>query len=165
MRCGATTSLIHFERLTLLGRYLTKICDQVIALLSATHSTSLVWGDDDSDTESIDIDDGDEDRLFTYEVAKRNEQEESATLRPGFKVVLSSVRSTLITDVFKMNSPHISRHVLPAECPADPSIFLPSLLHGETAQGFWNASYVHQTTRSIGFGQHPVTKVYLRQLL
>ena len=67
-------------------RYLTKICDQVIGLLSTAHSTSLVWGDEDSDTESIDIDDGDEDRLFTYEVAKRNEQEESAMLRPGFTV-------------------------------------------------------------------------------
>jgi len=68
--------------------YLTKICDQVIALLSTTHSASLVWGDEDSDNESITIEDGDDDRLFTYEVAKRNEQEESAALRPGFKVVL-----------------------------------------------------------------------------
>ena len=62
-----------------------KICDQVIALLSMTHSASLVWGEDN---ESITIEDGDEDRLFTFEVAKRNEQEESAVLRPGFKVVL-----------------------------------------------------------------------------
>jgi hypothetical protein len=70
------------------NRYLTKICDQVIALLSATHSASLVWGDEDNDNDSITIEDGDEDRLFTYEVAKRNEQEESAALHPGFKVVL-----------------------------------------------------------------------------
>jgi hypothetical protein len=75
-----------------ISRYLTKICDQVVALLSAEHSASIVWGDKDSDTESMDIDAGDEDRLFTYEVAKRNEQEESAVSRPGFQVALSSVK-------------------------------------------------------------------------
>jgi hypothetical protein len=149
----------------LVPRYLTKICDQVIALLSTTHSASLVWGDEDSDTESIELDDGDDDRLFTYEVAKRNEQEESATLRPGFKVVLSSIRFKLVTDLFKMISSHISRYVLPAECPADPSIFLPSLLHGETAQGFWTASYVDQTIRSHSLETHSITRVYLKRLL
>jgi hypothetical protein len=71
-----------------MNRYLTKICDQVIVLLSTKHSDALVWGDEGSDNESIPIEDGEEDRLFTYEVAKRNEQEESAALRPGFKVVL-----------------------------------------------------------------------------
>jgi hypothetical protein len=62
------------------------MCDQVVALLSAEHSASIVWGDEDGDTESVDIDTGDDDRLFTYEVAKRKEQEESAVSRPGFQV-------------------------------------------------------------------------------
>jgi hypothetical protein len=30
-------------------RYLTKISDQVIALLSREHATAIVWGDQDSD--------------------------------------------------------------------------------------------------------------------
>jgi hypothetical protein len=62
------------------------MCDQVIALLSPDHSASIVWSDADSDTESVDIDAGDSDRLFTFEVAKTNEQEESAVSRPGFQV-------------------------------------------------------------------------------
>jgi hypothetical protein len=146
-------------------RYLTKICDQVIALLSTAHSASLVWGDEDCDTGSIEMVDDNDDRLFTYNVAERNEQEEGATLRPGFRVFLSPAGLKLITDLFKMNSRHISRYVLPTECPVDPSIFLPSLLQGETAQGFWTASYVRQTTRSVGLGPQPIPKVYLKGLL
>jgi hypothetical protein len=64
------------------------MCDQVVALLSAEHSASLVWGDEEGDTESVDTDPGEDDRLFIYEVAKRNEQEESAVSRPGFQVIL-----------------------------------------------------------------------------
>ena len=36
-------------------RYLTKICDQVIALLSREHATAIVWNDQDSDAESVDM--------------------------------------------------------------------------------------------------------------
>ncbi len=72
------------------------MCDQVVALLSAEHSTSLVWGDDEGDTDSVDIDPGDDDRLFTYEVAKRNEQDESAVSRRGFQVI---VHASNITEV------------------------------------------------------------------
>ena len=71
-----------------LYRYLTKICDQVVALLSPEHTDSMVWGDEDSDTESVDLDTGNDRRFFTFEVAKRNEQEESAATRPGFQVIL-----------------------------------------------------------------------------
>jgi len=47
-----------------------------------------------------------------------------------------------------MNSRLISSYVAPADCPVNPSIFVSSLLYGETVQGFWTASYVLQTTRS-----------------
>jgi len=47
-----------------------------------------------------------------------------------------------------MNSRLISSYVAPADCPVNPSIFVSSLLHRETAQGFWTASRVPQTTRS-----------------
>jgi hypothetical protein len=62
------------------------MCDQVVALLSPDHSASIVWNDEDGDTNSEDIDAGDSERLFTFEVAKTNEQEESAVSRPGFQV-------------------------------------------------------------------------------
>ncbi len=76
----------HFS-LTLAGRYLTKICDQVVALLSPEQSASIVWIDEQSNVESADMDLGDDsDRLFTFEVAETNEQEETAVARPGFQV-------------------------------------------------------------------------------
>ena len=68
------------------GRYLSKICDQVVALISADHSASIVWNDEDRDSASIDMDVGDSERLFTYVVAKTNDKEESAVSRPGFQV-------------------------------------------------------------------------------
>ena len=62
------------------------MCDQVVALLSPEQSASLVWDDQESDTESVDMDIGISDRLFDFSVQKRNEQEQSAVARPGFKV-------------------------------------------------------------------------------
>jgi hypothetical protein len=66
-----------------------KMCDQVVALLSPEHTASIVWGDEDGNTESMDVDTREDDRLYTYEVTKLNEQEESAATRPGFQVILS----------------------------------------------------------------------------
>ena len=57
------------------------------ALLSVEHTASIAWVDEDDDPESFDADTGDEDRLYTYEVENRNEQEENASLRPGFQVI------------------------------------------------------------------------------
>ena len=62
------------------------MCDQVVALLSPEQSASLVWDDQESDTESVDMDIGISDRLFDFSVQERNEQEQSAVARPGFKV-------------------------------------------------------------------------------
>ena len=72
-----------------MDRYLTKICDQVVALLSPEQSASIVWNDEQSIAESGDIDrdvSDDSDRLFTFEVAETDEQEENAVARPGFQV-------------------------------------------------------------------------------
>ena len=76
----------------LITSYLTKVCDQVVALLSAEHSASIVWDEDygDDDTESIDMEFGDEDRLFAYRVRK-NRQEMTVASRTGFQVTLSSI--------------------------------------------------------------------------
>jgi hypothetical protein len=139
--------------LMFMNRFLTKICDQVIALLSPAHTTSLVWGD--------------EDRLYQYEVAKRNEQEESAALRPGFKVILSSIRLIIHADLIKMNSQHISHYLPSVDCPVpvDSPLFVPSLLHGETSQGFWIVTYPPQTIPLGNLAQYPLDKASLKQLL
>jgi hypothetical protein len=64
------------------------MCDQIIVLLSSEYSASMVWDNEDSDSESVDLGTGNTDRLFTFEVSKRNEQEESAVTRPGFQVLI-----------------------------------------------------------------------------
>ena len=148
-----------------INRYLTKMCDQVVALLSAEHSASLVWGDEDSDTASEDLETGDDDRLFTYEVAKRNEQEESAVSRPGFQVILSSIKRKSTADLSKMNSRHISHYEIPADWASDPSIFVPSLFHGDTVQGFWTVAYVARASRIHPYNQRISTRLSLRKLL
>ena len=70
-------------------RYLTKLCDQLVCLLSSAHSQAIVWGNDVDDMEDSSIDsdsDDDSDRLYDYTVAKTNEQEENVVARQGFTV-------------------------------------------------------------------------------
>jgi len=45
----------------------------------------------------MDVDAGDDDRLFTYEVAKRNDQEENASSHAGFQVLASTLSDTKST--------------------------------------------------------------------
>jgi hypothetical protein len=64
--------------------YLTKLCDQVLCLISPEHADKLVW--QTSSDQDASEDDEDSDRLFSFEVSKTNEQEESVTWRVGFEV-------------------------------------------------------------------------------
>lgn len=66
-------------------RYLTKICDQIVALVSHGDAESIVWHDDKED-DAMDDEEDESDRLFTFEVEKTKEQEENVTTRPGFQV-------------------------------------------------------------------------------
>ncbi|KAI0253468.1 hypothetical protein BJV78DRAFT_1153084 [Lactifluus subvellereus] len=113
------------------------------------HSASLVWKDEDADTENADVEIGDSDRLFTFEVAETNEQEENAVARPGFQ----------------MNSRLISPYESPSDCPVDPSVLAPRLLSGETTQGFLTASFIPRQTRSEAFDELSFSRVSLKQLL
>jgi hypothetical protein len=76
-----------------LDRYLMKICDQVLVFISSEHAETLVWGDEDED--DTDTDNEESDRLFTFEVAKTNEQEENVSIRPGFQVLRLFLRLLL----------------------------------------------------------------------
>lgn len=67
-------------------RYLSKIADQTMCLVSQTHAKAIVWSDSSSEELMVEMDDDENDRLFTFEVAKTNEQEESVNFRSGIRV-------------------------------------------------------------------------------
>jgi hypothetical protein len=78
-------------------RYLSKLCDQLVCLLSSAHSRAIVWGrkdggadtdddDDDSDGTSTDSEKADTNRFYRFEVAKTKDQEENVSVRAGFTV-------------------------------------------------------------------------------
>ncbi|KAG8992268.1 hypothetical protein FRB94_011740 [Tulasnella sp. JGI-2019a] len=74
-------------------RYLTRLTDQIHALVSPEHAATLVCNQDDSDSDDeeetgaaseSDSDGESDDRFFTFEVAKTHEQEEDAQIHAGF---------------------------------------------------------------------------------
>jgi hypothetical protein len=73
-------------------RYLTKITDQILALISPEHAKAIVWQKNAAE-DVMDVDEEYEtDRLFTFEIAQTNEQEEDVTARSGFKVLVCLAR-------------------------------------------------------------------------
>jgi hypothetical protein len=72
----------------IMSRYLTKICDQLVCLLSSKHSQAIVWDDedDDSDDASLDREDSDSGKLFHFMVNEQSEQKEDVSVRQGFTV-------------------------------------------------------------------------------
>lgn len=69
-------------------RYLTKLCDQIICLISTGHSEAIVWGDEVDDA-GRDSENDESDRLFDFTLAKTNKQEENVVARQGFTVKVS----------------------------------------------------------------------------
>jgi hypothetical protein len=141
------------------------MCDQVIALLSPEHSASIIWNDEDTGSEPVDTDVGDTDRLFTFEVAKTNEQEENAVTSPGFQVPIPFVGRIPDPHSPQMHFHHIPHNTTPPECPVDPAAFLPRLLPGETAQGFLTGSYIPQMADIQEFCGESLSELALQQLL
>ncbi|KAG0705087.1 hypothetical protein DFH29DRAFT_316434 [Suillus ampliporus] len=109
-------------------RYLTKMCDQVTALVSPKHSRSIVWSEQEDEGTLMETEEGQDesDRMFTFEVTKTNEQEEAVKSRPGFKAT---------SDHIAIIQPH-------PEATVDVGLHKPWLLHGETTQGFMTISYI-----------------------
>ncbi|KAG8938850.1 hypothetical protein FRC04_007415 [Tulasnella sp. 424] len=82
-------------------RYLTCLTDQIHALISPEHEAKLDFGDvdqdDNSDGEWSDGEDANvDDRLFTFEVAKTNEQEEAVDVKAGFTVLHDAFRASTV---------------------------------------------------------------------
>lgn len=76
-----------------LSRFLTKLCDQVLALVSAEHEEKLLLENDDAGSEN-DLETNlaeDSDRLFQFEVQQTIQQEETASAGEGFKVLITMV--------------------------------------------------------------------------
>ncbi|KIM92371.1 hypothetical protein PILCRDRAFT_417 [Piloderma croceum F 1598] len=138
-------SSVRRNRVTFM-RYLLKMCDQVVALISSEHANTIVWNDEDDATCSTDAEHDESDRLFTFEVAKTNEQEETVTFRPGFQ----------------LTSRNIAIHDTGPECPIDPK---PRLLFGETMQGFMTSKYQSAKRSTEPFERKYFNRVQLRDLL
>ena len=66
-------------------RYITKITDQVVALISAEHANAMVW-EQPAKNPSVLAEGNGFNRLFAFKVAKTNEQEEGVDSRQGFTV-------------------------------------------------------------------------------
>ncbi|KAF8548831.1 hypothetical protein OG21DRAFT_1489037, partial [Imleria badia] len=103
-------------------RYLTKMCDQVVSLISSEHAQTMLWSEEDGDDEDMgEVDYDESNRMYAFEVAETNEQEETVSVRKGFKAT----------------SPAITCPEAPGENPGQmkSAPIAPFLLFGETAQG------------------------------
>jgi len=156
---------ISFTSSTCTSRYLTKMCDQVVALLSPEDSKSIVWNDEDSDSDSVDVDTGNTDRLFTFEVTKTNEQEENAIASPGFQVPIPFVVGIPSPNASKMHCRHISHNTTPPDCLVDPAVLIPRLLPGETVQGILTPAYIPRQCHIEEFRRQSFSRMSLKQLL
>ncbi|KAI6020260.1 hypothetical protein BKA83DRAFT_674992 [Pisolithus microcarpus] len=123
-------SQVRRNRVTFM-RYLTKMCDQVVALISSAHAQTIVWSDGDEDEDEARDEDDEGGRIINCVVDRTTEQEESVQVREGFKVA--------------------SRHITYADPAPEASAELgptkPFLLFGETAQGFMTIQ--HQPARRV----------------
>ncbi|KAF8483073.1 hypothetical protein JB92DRAFT_3033330 [Gautieria morchelliformis] len=104
-------------------RYLTKIADQILALVSSEHARELdldKFAAHDKASEEQE-EDHSHDRMFSFSVAKTNEQSEDVTARPGFELSHQQLGMT-------------ERQ---SQCPIEHwSALQPTLVAGETRQAF-----------------------------
>ncbi|KAH9029437.1 hypothetical protein EDB85DRAFT_1531855 [Lactarius pseudohatsudake] len=130
-------SPVQRNRVTFM-RYMSKLCDQLVCLLSSEHSRAVAWGDEDDESDKEDDDDSDgiltdsektdSNRFYRFEVAKTKDQEENVVVKgEGFMVSYYP----LIVD--QVPSPEVD---------TDPRAFCLALLHGEKVQGFTTATFV-----------------------
>lgn len=98
--CGGRDRFHRYIRLTNTCRYLTKLCDQLVCLLSEKHSQATVWDDEEKDDDDVstppkESDNGD---LHYIEVVKTDDEEENVVARPGFTVWVIMTYSFLTID-------------------------------------------------------------------
>ncbi|KAF8419128.1 hypothetical protein L210DRAFT_3510849 [Boletus edulis BED1] len=143
---------VRRNRITFM-RYLTKMCDQVVSLISSEHAATIIWSERDSEDEddNLDIDQDVSDRMFTFEVAQTNKQEETVTVRRGFKASSHAI-------------------VLPEAPVADSDLMMPApiapfLLFGEVVQGFMTVEYRELMVTQEPYKGHYMTSMKLESQL
>jgi hypothetical protein len=152
-------------------RYLTKICDQLVCLLSSEHSQAIVWGDevDDLANTSLVSKNDYQARLFSFEVAKTHEQEENVIVRQGFTVRYLIIHvSPVLTSIVvrcKLSSSILVSQPLPPKVHIDPDMLSPRLLYGEKTQGFMTAHFRPVRTTGEHFSRDRQSASQIRLLL
>ncbi|KAG8783755.1 hypothetical protein FRC15_004586 [Serendipita sp. 397] len=140
---GAISSVSR-NRVTFM-RYLTKICEQVVCLMSDDHSNALVWKDEmpvepeDDESEAFD------DRMFGFSVEQTNEEEENAIPEPGF-----TIRS------FAIEAPSCAPPGYPDGYPLD--VLESQVVVGEVAQAILQTRFIpeEQTRTTINEIMRPL---------
>ncbi|KAG8833320.1 hypothetical protein FRC17_010895 [Serendipita sp. 399] len=132
---GAISSVSR-NRVTFM-RYLTKLCEQVVCLVSDEHSEALVWKDEapveteDEETEAFD------DRMFGFSVEQTNAEEENAVPSPGF-----SIRSLAIEEASVPPPRYPDGYTL--------EMLTSRMVIGETAQAILQAQFIpEEQTRTV----------------
>ena len=139
-------------------RFLTKLSDQIVALISDEHSAKLAF-QDDAKTSSPDFDldsAGDFDRLFDFEVSQTGEQEETAVATEGFKVcpLLRFVGD--LPNILKISHSCMSGiNGLPPSCsePFDMERLLPRVISGDMSQAIMSSEYIPGRSKRKAIGE------------
>ncbi|KAF8473616.1 hypothetical protein JB92DRAFT_1908800 [Gautieria morchelliformis] len=133
-------------------RYLTKITEQVLALVSPEHARALDFNKfatyDNAQSEDEVEEDYNKDHMFSFSVAKKNEQSKDVTAHPGFELFPHQLRMA----------------VRLSQCPIEhQSALQPSLVASETNQAFLTAEYQPGTV-NISQSHQKMTELRLRSL-
>ncbi|EIW81360.1 hypothetical protein CONPUDRAFT_165528 [Coniophora puteana RWD-64-598 SS2] len=144
-----TASSVRRNRVTFM-RYLSKICDQSIALLSADYAQSIVWKESEDDDTDTDSDDEGDERMGVFVVCKTNEQEESVKVRPGFTARVPMVASP---ERRHDTAPDVA---IPMQ---------PTLIRGETTQGFMTAGYKAAVKKVDEYNNRTINKTALESYI
>ncbi|TFY70647.1 hypothetical protein EVG20_g2357 [Dentipellis fragilis] len=146
----SAVSAVARNRVTFM-RYLTKLCDQNIALISAECARTIVWHGEGDESTVVMPNSTNTDRLFTFEVETMNEQEENITAHPGFTLTSKYIRANKLPEGFDS---------------LDIDMFKPKLVQGETSQGFMIMKFSPpETTAEIFDTRREFYVTHLRDLL
>ncbi|KAG8762904.1 hypothetical protein FRC11_007233 [Ceratobasidium sp. 423] len=125
-------SSVRRNRITFM-RYLSKLTDQMIGLISPEQADAMVWtsGRRHANDHSIPSEVFDESRMFSFEVEKSTEQEEGAVAHKGFTVLPDAQKLSKFKDASQI-----------------------SLVPGEEKAGLLTASFEPSHTSSIPYEFH-----------
>ncbi|CAE6410576.1 unnamed protein product [Rhizoctonia solani] len=128
-------SSVRRNRVTFM-RYLTKLTDQIIALVSPEQADAMVWTTSKRDTNdpSIPSEIFDESRMFSFEVERSTEQKEDAIASRGFMLQPDAQKASTFVDALQI-----------------------CLVPGEEKAGLLAASFEPSRTTSHPYESHPYT--------